>query len=327
MTGLDLALALVSAAFALNMGGSGLAPSFSAAVGAGLIGIRRAALVYGVCVIVGALTLGSRVAQTLSRGIVPESVLTPPLVLCVLGSATAALMLANLMKIPQSTSWVTVFSLVGLGLERGPLQTSVLFGKLLPTWIALPGLSFAATYAILRFFYPLALSNLRRHERLLQRPRLLRALVLASGCYVAVAIGSNNVANVAGPLSASGRLSLLPALALTSPLFGLGAWLMPGPTATVGKAIVPVGPLAAAVVSLVVGTLLFLATQLGIPQSLVQLNAAAVLAVWRVKEDAASYLDHSVARRMLLLWTVTPVLAGLLTWLATVFFVRLPGAG
>jgi phosphate/sulfate permease len=276
--------------------------------------------------VVGALLLGDRVAQTLSRGIVPEASLDGARVLCVLSAATSALLLANLLKIPQSTSWVTVLSLVGLGLERGVLRTETLFYRLLPAWVLLPVLSYVGTRLLLRAFYPLRLGNLRWHERLLQRRRVLRGAVLGSACYVALAIGSNNVANVAGPLSASGRLPLFTALALTAPLLGLGAWLLPGPAATVGRAIVPVGPLAAAVVSVVVGSLLFAATLLGIPQSLVQLNATAMLAVWAVKEDSGRVLEHGVVRRMLILWAVTPVLAGLLSWLSSALFSWISGA-
>lgn len=308
-----LGLLLVGGLFALNMGGSGLAPAFSVALGAGLVSRVRAALLYGACVIVGALGLGSLVAKTLASGLVPEAALTPPRVLVVLGAATLALGIANRLKVPQSTSWVTVAALVALGLRVASVNTETLFLRLLPAWVLLPCLSFALTYAVMRRFYPVRASNLRLHERWTQHPRRMRALVLGTSCYVALAIGSNNVANAVGPLYAAQALELVPGFLVMAPLFGLGALVFPGPANTVGRAIVPMGAFAASVVSVIVGTLLLVASLQGIPQSLVQLNAGAVLAVWRVKEDAAYAHEHAVLRRMFLTWLVTPVIAAALT--------------
>jgi sulfate permease len=314
-------LILVGVAFAINMGGSGLAPSFSVAMGSGLVTLRRAVLYYGVGVVVGAWVLGDRVAATLGRGIVPEQVLTIEAVLVVFASAALALFMANALKIPQSTSWVTVFSLVGLGLQQGELNTNTLFRKLLPAWLLLPLVAFALTYVSMRPLYPLTMSNMQRHAWLQRHAGAVRSVVVVTACYVAFAIGANNVANVAGPVAASGYLTVERALFFAAPLFAVGAWLLPGPARTVGKAIVPMGPLAASVVSAVVGSLLLLATWLGIPQSLVQLNAGAVLAVWKVKEQERGFAEHAVTRKMLLLWLVTPIIALLLTLVVSGFVV------
>lgn len=304
------------ALFALNMGGSGLAPSFSVALGAQLVSRRRAALLYGLCVIAGALLLGQLVAKTLGTGIVPATAMTTTRVLCVLGAATVSLFIANALKVPQSTSWVTVFALVAAGVHVGAVQTQVLTHRMLPAWLIMPVIAFALTYAALRVLYPLRPANFRLHEQLRRHEGKVRWLVLGTSCYVAAAIGSNNVGNVVGPLSATGVIDLVTGLLVMAPLFGLGALLFPEPARTVGKSIVPIGPVAASIVSLVVGTLLLSASWYGIPQSLVQLNAAAVIAVWRVKDDARSATDHPVLRRMLLAWLVTPAISVVLTLLA-----------
>lgn len=309
MAPIEASLLACGAVFALNMGGSGLAPSFSVALGAKLMPRRLAALVYGVFVIAGALLLGKLVAKTLSGGIVPAEAMTQARVLCILGAATVALFVANALRVPQSTSWVTVFALVAAGYHIGRVQTDVLLQRLLPAWVLLPVVAFVLTWLVLRVLYPLRPSNFRLHERLRRHERGFRWVVLATSCYVAMAIGSNNVGNVVGPLAAAGVLDIPLGLAIMAPLFGLGALLFPAPAQTVGKSIVPIGPVAASVVSVVVGTLLLVASWYGIPQSLVQLNAAAVIAVWRVKEDALAAREHPVLRRMLLLWLVTPAIS------------------
>jgi sulfate permease len=313
---IEIAVLAVAGLFAVNMGSSGLAPSFSVAMGSGLVGRRLAPLLYAACVMLGALVLGDQVAKTLAGGVVPKAELTPVRVLCVLGAATVALGIANLLRVPQSTSWVTVLGLVALGLSIGNVNTDTLLYRLLPAWITLPFVGYLMTRLALRVFYPLRPSNFRLHERLVRNQRRLRWLVIGSSCYVAIAIGANNVANAVGPVSATGALDVATGFLVMAPLFGLGALLMTGPAQTVGNEIVPMGVFAACVVSIVVATLLLFASYLGIPQSLVQINGACVFAVWHVKEDSQPAGQHVVLRRLAAVWLVTPVIAALLTIVA-----------
>jgi sulfate permease len=316
MTPLEVALLGVSALFAVNMGGSGLAPAFSVALGARLIERRPAILLFTAFVVLGALTLGGFVARTLGTGLVSPGTLDHRSALVVLASATGALLVANLLRIPQSTSWVTVFSIAVVGLLHGDLNTDTILHRLLPAWLLLPALSFALTAGALRLLYPLTPRNVRLHEHLTRHERTLRALVLGSSCYVATAIGSNNVANVVGPLVAARATETVPAFCLFAPVFGLGAVLLRGPADTVGTRIVPLGLVTATVTNLVVGTVLLAASWWGIPQSLVQLNAGAVVGVLLVKDGFHRGVRHGTLRQMVRLWFVTPLLASGATFVA-----------
>ncbi|MCX5743304.1 MAG: inorganic phosphate transporter, partial [Proteobacteria bacterium] len=142
---MDLALIVLGGWFALNMGGSGLAPAFGATIGARVISPGRAAGVFGVFVIVGALLFGSSVAKTLGSGLVPATSFDPTTTLIVLGAANLALGLANLLKIPQSTSWVTVAAIAALGVHGGDLRTHTITHQLLPAWLLLPLVAFGIT--------------------------------------------------------------------------------------------------------------------------------------------------------------------------------------
>src|SRR5438552_15429056 len=106
-----LLLFACSAFFALNMGGSGFAPSFSAALGAKMIRRPTAVALFAVCVGAGALLVGGHVAKTLGGEFVPESSIDRHTALVLIASAAAALFVANAVKIPESTSWITVFAL------------------------------------------------------------------------------------------------------------------------------------------------------------------------------------------------------------------------
>ena len=315
MSTADLPLALLAGWFALNMGSSGLAPAFGATIGARVIGPRLAALVFGAFVILGSLLLGSHVAKTLGAGLAPASMFDRSSTLVVLASANAALLIANLLKMPQSTSWVTVAAIVTLGLHGGGLQSHNLTHRMLPAWVLLPLAAFLVSAVAMRQLYPLDGRGLALHSWLRQRKKLMSGLALASSCYVAFAIGANNVANVTGPLAAAGVCSLLVGSLVFAPLFGIGARLMSGPATTIARDLVPLGVVAATLCNIVVASLLLVASHFGLPQSLVHLNAAAVLGVAIVKEGRALMFQGRGTRRMLLLWVATPALAAALTLL------------
>src|SRR5437016_3682629 len=105
------------------MGGSGFAPAFSAALGAKLIRRSSAILLFTGCVAVGALLVGGHVAKTLGGDFVPASTFDRQTALVVISSAATALFVASLMKVPESTSQVTVLAIIAVGLMRGNLTS------------------------------------------------------------------------------------------------------------------------------------------------------------------------------------------------------------
>lgn len=311
MNALELVLLGVGAWFAINMGASGLAPAFGATMGARLISARWAALWFGVFVIAGALLLGSHVAKTLSSGMVPDGSFDVTTTLVVLSATNVALLLANLIGIPQSTSWVTVAAIITLGVVDGDLTTHTLTHRLLPAWILLPLVGFVLTVVAVRATYPLTGWSL--HTWFTKRHTLLRVLAFASSCYVAFALGANNVANAVGPISAAHVVDVTTGMWLLAPAFGIGAFVLRGPARMIGRDVVPIGLLTATICNIIVASLLIIASRMGLPQSLVQLNAATVLGVALVKEGPSAMFDGRGTRRMLVLWVITPILAALLT--------------
>jgi PiT family inorganic phosphate transporter len=185
----------------------------------------------------------------------------------------------------------------------------------LPAWIGLPVVSFIVTSLLLRPVLPFRPSNARFLEILSRNERTLRVLTLATSCYVATAIGANNVANVVGPLSASGVVDVRDGFYLVAPLFGLGAVIFRGPAETMGRKIVPLGLFTAMVANFVTASVLLYASSRGIPQSLVHINAAAVIAVsWR-KETSWHLMPLRRLAGIASAWVLTPMIAGALTFL------------
>ncbi len=303
-------LIIVVIFFALNMGASGIVPSFASAYGAKIIRNKNAIALFALFVILGAVSLGKGVTVTLGKNLLPAQALNFNTALIILAAAASGLFLANILKIPQSTSQVTVGAIVGAGLYFGQLNVKTIFFKILPLWVILPVLSYALTWLLYRRIYPPENDNLHIYQKLFANEKKLRLWALAAGCYVAFAIGTNNVGNAVGPLFGAGILGANFGLLLISPLFGAGALILgKGPLETAGKEIVPLGLFSSTLISFVTATLLIVASILGVPQSLVQLNVFSIFAVSGLKNGHRHTLGRQVTKKTFFIWAVTPLLS------------------
>src|SRR5690606_29531615 len=68
---------LLSVFLAVNMGGSGTAPAFSAAYGAGVIRRSLIPALFGIMVLAGTLLAGKEVSLTLGKGLLEQSLFSP----------------------------------------------------------------------------------------------------------------------------------------------------------------------------------------------------------------------------------------------------------
>lgn len=305
--------------FAMNMGGSNIAPAFGALYGAKLIKHGHAVLWFTIFVFLGGILLGNNVVKTLGGGLIPSEFMNFKVVLFILLSSAIGLFIANILKVPESTSWTTVFAISGVGLALNHINYWI-YLRIIPFWIILPLISFALTYYIYRFIYPPRGGNLFVYQTLLSNEHKVRALALFSSFYIAFAAGTNNVANAVGPLVGGKLISPTAGLAVIGPLFGLGAFVFGRRImTTIGKEIVPLGLVSASLVGLVTASLLIFASVLGIPQSLVQLQALSVMAIGSVKHES-HIVKNGTSRKIFLAWAVTPILAFIFGYILTKVF-------
>ncbi len=290
-----LAIPFLLAMFlAVNMGGSGTAPSFSAAYGANVLKRTVIPGLFGIMVLAGALIAGKEVSLTLGEGLLDQSFFTPLNTSIILLSIGLSLLMANLIGIPQSTSQATVLSIAGAATALDGLNTRKLFYEIIPTWIILPIIAFLLMLGFVKWVFPLLknkvftsdYSHLREHKG-------LKAVLIFSSLYVAFSIGANNVANAAAPIASLtaneiGQESIqnfLPIIILSvlivAPCFAIGSSLLGHKvTKSTGKDIVEVSPFYGTIIALITASLLLLASVTkGIPTSLVQLNGAAFIAL------------------------------------------------
>ncbi|MBW6464128.1 MAG: anion permease [Bacillota bacterium] len=320
---------LIAIFLAINMGGSGTSPSFSAAYGANIIKKSYIPILFGTFVLLGALIAGEKVITTIGGSVLPADVMSSTVVSIVLLSSALSIFFANLLRVPQSTSQSTVFSLVGCAVPLGVLESSKLFYEILPTWLIMPLISFLVTYGLGYSLIKVRKSINNINFDNISNYKLWKYITIACSCYVAFSIGSNNVANSVGPIvslafnefgsSGNNSFVLLFSIILIAPFFGIGsAFFGKNVTATVGREITQIGVTEATIISLITATLLLIAsTTRGIPTSLVQMNTFAVIAVGMLKDGPRSIISKLSVAKLFSVWIIAPIIAMAISYLLT----------
>ena len=298
------------------MGGSNFSVSFAAACGGKILKKRKAQILFSLFVVLGALTLGRPVADTLSKKLIPRELLSFDSVLIVLFSASLSLFIANKLRIPQSTSLVTVGSIMGVGLYfREIFLKNFLY--LLPFWIFLPVAGYLLTYFLGRAVYPPRKSNFWIYEKLVNHKERLKVFVVIISCYNAFSVGANNVANAVGPLYGAGIIEKTLGLAVVAVAFGFGSFCFTGTLKTTSQDIVPLGLFTATIICIVTGTLMIFASILGIPQSFVMIKVASVFAIGGLKDGHRVTFSNPLTKKTYLTWIITPIFAIIVSFLLT----------
>ncbi len=303
--------------FALNMGGSNFAASFAAAHGGKILSKRKARVLFAVFVFLGAVLVGQPVARTIGAKIIPQDIIDFDVVLIILISATVSLFIANLLHVPQSTSLVTIGSMLGVGLYFRSVYTKT-FLYLIPFWVLLPVAGYVLTYFLGKIVYPPRKSNFWIYEKLVNHKERLKIFVIAASCYNAFSVGTNNVANAVGPLAGAGLINKTLGLAIIAPIFGLGSFAFGRLLKTTSEKIAPLGLLTATIVCIVTGTLMITASFCSVPQSFVMINLAALFAISGLKNGHKLTFSNPATKKTYITWIITPIIATLISYLLAV---------
>lgn len=321
---------LLAMFLAVTMGGSGTAPSFSAAYGANVIKRTMIPGLFGIMVLAGALIAGSEVSLTLGKGLLEQTFFTPLITSVILLSIGLSLLFANLVGVPQSASQSTVLAIAGAATALDGLNTRKLFFEIIPTWIILPIIAFVIMLILSKWVFPLIKNKILNDDYAhLNQHKGLKALLIISSLYVAFSIGANNVANAAAPIASltaneigqEAIQNFLPIIILSvlivAPCFAIGSSLLGHQvTETTGKQIVEITPFYATIIAILVASLIILASVTkGIPTSLVQLNGAAFIALSISKNGFKETFKNKIVKRFFIVWSIAPLFSFVLTLL------------
>lgn len=328
---------MIAVFLAINMGGSGTGPAFSAAYGANIISKTTIFGLFGIMVFLGALFAGAETTKTLGGDLLKPELLTYNMVSIILFSVTISLLIANLWGIPQSTSQSTVLAVSAPAIYFSSFNSNKLFVEILPTWFILPILAFVICLFIGKYIYkPIRKTGITLSKEVNEN-KYLHGLIILMSCYVAFSIGANNVANAAGPLLTMTvnelkitdekhiSLILLMTIFIVAPNFGLGSSIFGHKIVQkTGKEIVLFGKIEAVIIAFISASLLLWASMSkGIPTSLVQLNVGAILGIGVAKLGFKNIFRRTEVNKFFAMWIIAPIIAFalsmLLTWAADAF--------
>jgi len=328
---------IIAMFLAINMGGSGTAPAFSAAYGSNIIRKSLIPGLFGIMVFLGSILAGKATTSTMGKDLINPDLLNFTIVSIVLFSVSISLLVANLSGIPQSTSQSTVLALVAPAIYFHDFNPHKLFFQVIPTWFILPIISFTVCLLIGKYIYkPLRRRGYTISKKLNENP-ILKAIIVLMSMYVSFSIGSNNVANAAGPIASmtinelhlsmdkNFILVMILSTLIVAPSFGIGSSLFGHKIVKkTGKEIVMFGRIEAIIIAFVSASLLLLASVLrGIPTSLVQVNVGAIIGIGVAKLGFKNILRKTEVRQFFLMWIIAPAIAFFLslgiTWLFDVW--------
>lgn len=337
--GILLIAAIAIAGFVgISIGGSDTGVSFGPAVGSNIISTRLACLLMGVFAILGGVTVGPNVVNTMSNEIVPSSYFTEIASVAILLFIGISIAYGVMMKISVATSQIAVGALMGMGAALSVLNWHTI-GVIFAWWAFSSVVVFWISAVIGRYFYGRIVRTLGFEND--TRNRLAKVVIILVGCYVAFSDGSSNVANVVAPLVGSGSISLLPAVAFAGLSIGGGAFLLGSRTIkTIGKDITHLSLEAALIVEVIGATTITFLSWSGIPASLtITLTMCIIGLGWgratrhvplirgvglekktrddmrRIEKDRPSLYDVGIVRKITSIWLFTPMAAFILSFL------------
>jgi len=307
--------------FSFNIGASGAAAAMGIAYGSGAIKKRKKALlVCGIGIFLGASLGGGEVVRTLGSEIIPENIISIKIAFIIISSASLCLFIANITGIPLSTSEVTVGSLVGVGIAFKVLYVKKL-ATIIMCWLLIPLLAF-----LLAFLANQIINKIEYRLPFLTKGRSLKFLtflVIGTGFLEAFSAGMNNVANAVGPLVGAGLMSVGEGTFFGGICVALGAIFLGSKVIeTNGKKIVDLSLLQGSAVSGIGGMLVIIASLFGIPIPHTQITTCSILGV------GASVKGKEIWRKAIIIrlakvWVFSPLGSLVISYTLVKIFIHL----
>ncbi len=296
------------------LGANDTANVFGTAVASKIVTFRKAALICGVAIVLGAVLQGRRGIHTLSG--LTEHTSTTLIIVTFVAAATVTMM--TLLRLPISTSQAIVGAIAGIGLATDNMDWGGLT-KVVICWVATPIGALLVSVVLHR-----ALSALMAviPMSILLRDKILWAGLLVVGAYGAYALGANNVANATGILSGklTGftdlHLALLGGVSIAVGAITFSRRVM----VAVGSGIMTLDAFTAlvAVISMAVTTHVF--AIIGVPVSTSQAIVGAIVGIGFL--HGVQRINLRILRNIGTGWLLTPAVSLILSAAAYAVFVR-----
>jgi inorganic phosphate transporter, PiT family len=285
---------------AFGIGSNDTSNALGICIGAGIIKLRKAVLLFGCFVLLGIVLQGQNVMKTVGKDLLEVN----PSVLSISLSISALfIILSNWKKLPLSTIQVIIGGLTGSGVASGIDVNVVSLLKIVLSWIISPLTAFFFSFILYKMMEK-TLSKLS----FFHVERILRILLLISGILIAYNTGANELATVLGPVIYSGLIGKMPSFLLGAFFVFLGSVLLSSRVIeTVGKGITALDPYSGFAAQLGAGSCVLLFTFLGMPISTTYCIIGGISGVGMVKGMKTVRTD--LIKKMIINWALAPSIA------------------
>lgn len=282
---------------AFGIGSNDTSNALGICIGAGVITLRKALLLFGVLVLAGILLSGQMVMKTVGKGILHLD----PLILSISLTISALLIIfSNWKKLPLSTHQVIIGSLIGAGVGEGVEINLTLTLKIVISWIISPLVAFLFALFLYR-----GMERTISKLSLLRIERMLRVLLLISGMLIAYNTGANELATILGPVIHAGLIGITPASLAGTLFIFLGAVILSHRVIeTIGKGITTLDPFSGFAAQFGAGICVLFFTFLGMPISTTYCIIGAISGVGMSKGMETVKID--LIKKILLNWVLGP---------------------
>jgi len=189
---------VLSFLMAVTLGGNDAAEPTDCAVGAGVISIRKAVILFAIFATVGALTQGFMVMKTIGKGIVPEITIAGAFA-SVLAAVLWVNFIASRLGIDVSVTHSITGAVVGYGLAAygWEMINRGIFFIIILSWLSSPLASLFLAYVLYKLIVFL-INKLRIDVYSEKFEKILSYSLIGSLIFSAYAFGTNDIANATG---------------------------------------------------------------------------------------------------------------------------------
>ena len=296
------------------LGANDAANVFGTAVASRIISYRRASILCGGAVILGAFVQGQAGIKTLS-GLVAQDVNT--LVVTSLAAAVTVTAMTAF-RLPISTSQAIVGAITGIGLSGAGMEWNAL-GKVITCWVATPIGALLAACLTSKLLGAL-LNNVPMS--MLTRDKFLWSGLLVVGTYGSYSLGANNVANATGIFSGQfegitdQQLALLGGIAIAAGVISFSRRVM----MSVGSGIMRLDAFTALVAVLAMSVTIHVFAVIGVPVSTSQGIVGAIVGIGLMR--GVNTLRFKVLRDICAGWLLSPLVALILAAAGSAIFIK-----
>jgi len=183
---------------AVTLGGNDAAEPADCAVGAGVVSIKKAIILFVIFATIGALTQGYMVMKTIGKGIVPEISIAGAF-----ASVLAAILWVNLISVKLGVDVSVTHSITGAVIGYGlaaygwNMVNNKIFVKIVLSWLSSPLASLFLAYVFYKIeVYSIKKLNINVYSEKFRR--LLSYSLIGALAFSAYAFGANDIANATG---------------------------------------------------------------------------------------------------------------------------------